>query len=123
MRVRRQIAALCCAVAIAATVAPAGAHGRDPFGSRFLPGHVLVDFEPGAPRASILSSISGHIERTIPVIGTAIVQTPLPIGDAVARLRATVGVRYAEPDVTGNVAATPNDTCMVGCQATVSQWN
>jgi hypothetical protein len=123
MNLKPRIAAVFCAVAIAATIAPAGAQAPTATALPFVPGRVLVSFRPGAPAAAALSLIRGTVSVRMPAIDAAVVATPLPVRDAVARLRASGMVRYAEPDFVGHVAATPNDTCIAGCQATVTQWD
>ncbi len=78
-------------------------------------GRLLVRFEPGAgaiTRRAARIAVSGERVREpgLSIVdGLELVRTSLPVAVAAARLRATSGVLYAEPDYEIRAAAGPND--------------
>jgi len=107
------------AVSLAATVVvPASAGVRlNPkglAGRAFVPGEVLVRFDPSASAtAAEVRAVPGArvLEAFGLVPGLRLVRLPagLTVAQAVARYRSTRGVRYAEPNMVWPIAAAPND--------------
>ena len=86
----------------------------------FAPGRILVRFDrtASAPqrrnaRTAVRSAKATAIRG---VAGLEIVETDLPVDQAIGRLKGAKGVRYAEPDYVIHTAALPNDPYLA------SQW-
>jgi subtilisin family serine protease len=91
-------------------------------GSDFVPGEVIVKFRPGASvtrRTAALAQAKGRAgERILTAMmrrrgekeGLTIVQTSLSVPQAVAALRGSPDVEYAEPNYVYRHAAVSNDT-------------
>ena len=138
MAARRALAGAVVVGLVLAMLAPAAALGADPqHGVKPLPavdrapwqtgtgpahadpprppaaGRVIVRFRPGATvaaKARARAAIVGHTKLHFGLVpGLELVDTDLPIADAVQRIERLPGVEYAEPDQVISASLTPND--------------
>src|SRR6185369_17500230 len=76
-------------------------------------GRLIVRFRPGAnvaTRARARAAILGHTRLRFGLVpGLELVDTDLPIADAVQRIEQLPGVAYAEPDQVITASLTPDD--------------
>ena len=76
-------------------------------------GRVIVRFRPGATvaaKARARAAIVGHTKLHFGLVpGLELVDTDLPIADAVQRIEQLPGVEYAEPDQVISASLTPDD--------------
>ncbi len=133
MAARRALGAVVVGLALA-MLAPSSGLGADPQGGvKPLPavdqaepwrspaepqraaaaGRVIVRFKPGATAAAkgrARTAVVGHTRLRFGLVpGLELVDTDLPVAEAVQRLERLPGVEYAEPDQVISASLTPND--------------
>jgi len=96
--------------------APARAHAEAPGPSqpRFVPGQLIVRFQPDSTpleRASVLERFGASVAEKLPLPGVSLID--LPSGASVAREQAQLervsAVAYAEPNYIDHLSGVPND--------------
>ena len=92
----------------------------------FVPGQILVKFQPGTPASEVArahASTRSTILNEIPQIGLQVVGLPpgLSVGRAVGLYQRNPNIEFAEPDYYLEPAITPNDPWYLNWQPQL-QW-
>jgi subtilisin family serine protease len=125
---RRGLASLALALALAVPAPAAAQSSGNPLApaspvataGEFVPGEVIVAFDPGADtatRADARQAVDGDVQQRLPVPGAQVLDLPegASVLDAAKELRSQPGVKYAEPNWLYDLqSTTPNDSRYLG---------